>query len=130
MRASPDIYGQVLIRRMFTAVLVLAVLLNAAVPAFADQTSGQGSGKAAQRKPQGGRKSADPAPTRRPAPAMQTDERPAVEVTFEPLLTSSALRPYLTGDEWQDTALRFEQWLNVQTLYDSDQVARDAKEVR
>ena len=54
-----------------------------------------------------------------PAPRQ---EKAGAEFGAEPELSSDTLRPILTGDEWQDTRLRFEQWLSAQTLYDADQV--------
>jgi hypothetical protein len=55
------------------------------------------------------------------APAAPHDDQPAPEFSPEPTFSSAKSRPFLTGDEWQDTQLRFEQWLSIQTLYDSEQ---------
>jgi hypothetical protein len=56
------------------------------------------------------------------AEAAPREETPEFTFTAEPAVTSAALRPFLTGDDWQDALLRFEQWLQVQALYDAEQV--------
>ena len=61
-----------------------------------------------------------------PAQAKSTPavNKPAPQAItpIESSLSSETERPFLTGDEWQDTLLRFEQWLQIQSLYDVEQV--------
>lgn len=68
------------------------------------------------------------APAAKPAsPAAQRNvdaPRDAEPPTPDPTLAETDTHPFLTGDDWQDTLTRFEQWTSVQALYDAEQVRR------
>jgi len=53
---------------------------------------------------------------------LQHDLAPRPEAYVDPSMSDESSRSFLTGNEWHDTLLRFEQWLQVQTLYDVEQV--------
>jgi hypothetical protein len=112
MHTPADIFAQHFRRLIIVALLALGLLSNTPVRVMA-----QGD---APRKPAASNKK--PAVAKPAAPAAPRDDQPAPEFSPEPTFASATSRPFLTGDEWQDTQLRFEQWLSIQTLYDNDQV--------
>ncbi len=115
MRAPPQILMPPVFRLAIGASVALGLLLFGFGTTWADVQKPSAPKKPAASKAPASRRAATPTPAPR-------EEKPASEFGADAELSSDTLRPSLTGDEWQDTRLRFEQWLSAQTLYDADQV--------
>jgi hypothetical protein len=129
MPTLPDTFVQPVLRLATAAILAVMMLAAVSRPVAAQTSAPAKPGNSATAKPapaSATKKSPADKPARAPAaqqmpqPAPRED-KPSPEPAAEPTFSTSP-RPFLTGDEWIDTVLRFEQWLTVQTLYDADQV--------
>jgi hypothetical protein len=122
MRAFPDNFVPPIRRLAIAAVVVTGVLSVGPRPVAAQNSAApKPAAGSATKKPSATRPARPPAAVRPAPPAIPREEKPAPEPSPDPTLSSATSRPFLTGDEWQDTLQRFEQWLSTQTLYDAEQ---------
>jgi hypothetical protein len=130
MPARPDKSVRPISRLVIAALVAIGMLAAGPGPVAAQRLLSRKSPAAAAAKkpdavkvaPAPTEPTAEDAATAHPAEAAPREETPEFTFTAEPAVTSTALRPFLTGDDWQDALLRFEQWLQVQALYDAEQV--------
>jgi len=109
--------------RLALGALLVGLLSSGIGSAAAPSTAAAKPAATATKKPAAA-KSAGKLSTPRAPQAVPQEEKPRPELPLDPTLSSDESRPFLTGDEWQDTLQRFEQWLSVQTLYDAEQVKK------
>jgi hypothetical protein len=108
--------------RLTVCALIAVGLVGPArgIAAVQDNAPQKSTGTAAAKKPPAA-KTTKPAAKAAPRQAPQ-DVHPTPALPDDPTLSSDESNSFLTGDPWQDTLLRFKQWLSVQTLYDARQV--------
>jgi hypothetical protein len=124
MRAPPDVRWRPSLKawwglRLSICLVVPLLGMHTAHAGEAPKTTAPAK-KTAVAKPAPAQRSSQPAQPRDDAPA-DLAESLTPDASGE-RLASQELRPVITGDAWQDTLLRFDQWLSVQTLYDDQQV--------
>ena len=119
MRTPPDIFVPPIPRTLIGLLVAIGMLSVGPGPVAAQRSTSHKS--TATKKSSAAKPARTPAAPRAIAP-VPGEAKPALEDSGDSTLSSFTLRPFLTGDEWQDTLLRFEQWLSVQTLYDAEQV--------
>jgi hypothetical protein len=126
MRTPPDMFFvQPILRLAIGALVAIGMLSIGSWPAAAQDSASRkpAAANTATKKPSAGKAVRSPVARRAPQ-SDPHEEKPAFEFSPDPSFSSATSRPFLTGDEWQDTLLRFEQWLSIQTLYDAEQVQR------
>lgn len=126
MRAAPDVFWQPSLKPWLGAALLFGLMLPVVSPVTA-------SGAEATKSAAPPKKPTAKASTAAPAKRSPSSAQPPADMAADPAdkpgagpvneaFASRGLRPVITGDDWQDMLLRFEQWLTVQTLYDDGQV--------